>query len=150
MKYLTKNVFLALFLLASLPLFAVHRTEKADMRTVEKTSSNKISFGPRIVLKLVQKKIKKHQKKRKSKATSGRSPDELATLSFLLSCSSFLLILIPVIGLSAFFIAIAGIVLGVIALKRGGNKAKAILGIILGVLLLVFFTITIIALAPLL
>ncbi|MCO6489583.1 MAG: DUF4190 domain-containing protein [Phaeodactylibacter sp.] len=146
MKQLAKHLPLALFLLAALPLFAVQKTGISESAlpppsgVAEAPAAKKPSFGQRIALKLVQKKIRKQQKKRArtEKAISESDPDKLATLSLIFSAGSFVLMLIPIIGALAFFTAIAGIILGFIALNKGGNKTLAILGIVFGVLFIIF------------
>lgn len=157
MKQLAKYLSLALFLLAALPLFAVQKTGISESalpppsEVAEAPGAKKLSFGQRIALKLVQKKIKKQQKKqvRKEKSVSESDPDKLATLSLVFSAGSFVLVLIPIIGALAFFTAIAGIILGVIALNKGGNKTLAILGIVFGILFIVFVILALILLIAL-
>ncbi|MCB0580191.1 MAG: hypothetical protein KDD10_12890 [Phaeodactylibacter sp.] len=157
MKQLAKHLTLALFLLSVLPLLAVQKkvvsegTLPAPSKIVEAPTGKKLSLGQRIALKLVQKKIKKQQKKRarKEKSISESDPDKLATLSLIFSAGSFVLMLIPIVGALAFFTAIAGIILGFIALSKGGNKTLAILGIVFGILFIVFVILALILLIAL-
>ncbi len=155
MKHLVKICGLAFFLLTALSLFAVRKAENTQSvppaEAFEAPAGKKLSFRQRIALKLVQKKINKHQKKRdrKSKSRSEKNPDKLATLSLIFGAGSFVLVFIPVIGFLALFTAIAGIILGAIALKKGGNKTLAILGIVFGALFIVFMVLALILLIAL-
>lgn len=154
MKQLAKHLTLGLFLLSTLPLFAVQKkgggesTLPSPSEVAEAPAAQKLSLGQRIALKLVQKKIKKQQKKRarKEKSISESDPDKLATLSLIFSAGSFVLMLIPIVGALAFFTAIAGIILGFIALSKGGNKTLAILGIVFGILFIVLVILALILL----
>ncbi|MCB0551473.1 MAG: hypothetical protein KDD19_28160 [Phaeodactylibacter sp.] len=143
MQPLTRNFTLALFLLVSLPLIAVPKVKKADNKATESRVSSKRPFSKRTVLRLVQKKIGKHQKKqeKKNRARAKDNPDKLATFALILGISAYLLVLVKAVGFFAFFVAIAAVIAGIRALKRGGSKFRAILGIVLGG---VFFSLIII------
>ncbi|MCB0560371.1 MAG: hypothetical protein KDD09_15560 [Phaeodactylibacter sp.] len=96
-------------------------------------------------------KRKPKSKERKSGQTKGRADtdeaaDKLSTLDLIVDAGAWPLVLIPILGTLAFACAITGIVLGAMALSRGGNKLKAILGIVLGGLFLVFATVALIVL----
>ena len=143
MKLLTRNAFLALFLLISLPLIAVPKVKKADEKAIENRVARKLPFGQRIALKLVQKKIRKHQKK-SARARFKDNPDNLATFALILGALTYGLLAIPAVAALSFFVAIGAVVAGILALKRGGSKFRAILGIVLGGLFFSLITISLI------
>ncbi|MCB0560370.1 MAG: hypothetical protein H6573_27275 [Lewinellaceae bacterium] len=143
MKLLTRNAFLALFLLISLPLIAVPKVKKADEKAIENRVARKLPFGQRIALKLVQKKIRKHQKK-SARARIKDNPDNLATFALVLGVLTYALLAIPAVAALSFFVAIGAVVAGILALKRGGSKFRAILGIVLGGLFFSLITISLI------
>ena len=143
MKLLTRNSFFALFLLISLPLIAVPKVKKADEKAIENRVARKLPFGQRIALKLVQKKIRKHQKK-SARARFKDNPDNLATFALVLGVLTYALLAIPAVAALSFFVAIGAVVAGILALKRGGSKFRAILGIVLGGLFFSLITISLI------
>ena len=143
MKLLTRNSFFALFLLISLPLIAVPKVKKADEKAIENRVARKLPFGQRIALKLVQKKIRKHQKK-SARARFKDNPDNLATFALILGALTYGLLAIPAVAALSFFVAIGAVVAGILALKRGGSKFRAILGIVLGGLFFSLITISLI------
>ena len=143
MKLLTRNAFLALFLLISLPLIAVPKVKKADEKAIENRVARKLPFGQRIALKLVQKKIRKHQKK-SARARIKDNPDNLATFALVLGVLTYALLAIPAVAALSFFVAIGAVVAGILALKRGGSKFRAILGIVLGGIFFSLITISLI------
>ena len=143
MKLLTRNAFLALFLLISLPLIAVPKVKKADEKAIENRVARKLPFGQRIALKLVQKKIRKHQKK-SARARFKDNPDNLATFALILGALTYGLLAIPAVAALSFFVAIGAVVAGILALKRGGSKFRAILGIVLGGIFFSLITISLI------
>ena len=143
MKLLTRNSFFALFLLISLPLIAVPKVKKADEKAIENRVARKLPFGQRIALKLVQKKIRKHQKK-SARARIKDNPDNLATFALVLGVLTYALLAIPAVAALSFFVAIGAVVAGILALKRGGSKFRAILGIVLGGLFFSLITISLI------
>ena len=143
MKLLTRNSFFALFLLISLPLIAVPKVKKADEKAIENRVARKLPFGQRIALKLVQKKIRKHQKK-SARARIKDNPDNLATFALILGALTYGLLAIPAVAALSFFVAIGAVVAGILALKRGGSKFRAILGIVLGGIFFSLITISLI------
>ena len=143
MKLLTRNSFFALFLLISLPLIAVPKVKKADEKAIENRVARKLPFGQRIALKLVQKKIRKHQKK-SARARFKDNPDNLATFALILGALTYGLLAIPAVAALSFFVAIGAVVAGILALKRGGSKFRAILGIVLGGIFFSLITISLI------
>ncbi len=142
MKPLTRNFALALFLLTALPLIAVPRVKKADEKAIESRMGRKLPLGKRIILKLVEKKARKYQKKN-TRARIKDTPDNLATFALVLGVLTYVLLAIPAVSFLSFFVAIGAFIAGILALKRGGNKLRSILGIVLGGL---FFSLIIISL----
>ncbi|MCO6479663.1 MAG: hypothetical protein J5I94_23710 [Phaeodactylibacter sp.] len=131
MKQRTKTFSLSFFLLAALPFFAVHRVETADEKAIESRMGRKLPLGKRIILKLVEKKARKYQKKN-ARARIKDTPDNLATFALVLGVLTYVLLAIPTVAFLSFFVAIGAVIAGILALKRGGNKLRSILGIVLG------------------
>ena len=155
MKYLIQACCTALFLAFAFPLHsAIHITGPAPgheaVKGFEKESTPKRTVGQRLAVKYLQKKAKKQRKKKRTnkrrRADTDEAADKLSTLALIFGAGAWPLVFIPIIGALAFACAITGIVLGVMALTRGGDKLKATLGIVLGSLFLVFATVAVILL----
>lgn len=148
MKHLIQACCTALFLSIVFPLHAtLHVTgpapDKVAVQDFEKETARKLPFGQRIALKLVQKKNRKHQKK-SARARIKDNPDNLATFALVLGALTYGLLAIPAVAALSFFVAIGAVVAGILALKRGGSKFRAILGIVLGGLFFSLITISLI------
>jgi uncharacterized membrane protein YjjP (DUF1212 family) len=96
----------------------------------------KLSFTQRIALKLIQKKARKAEAKSRADNTGEKRP--LSTLAVIFGSIGLGVIFIPFLAAVAVPCAVAGIVLGILGIKREGANAMNILGIVFcGTLILV-------------
>ena len=102
----------------------------------EKQTGKKLGFFERIKFKLAQKYAKKLEK------SDGFGKKTLSLLALILGGGSLLcLFILPLFGM---LMALAGLILGIVGLKKESSKTMAILGIVFGgltLLLAIFFII---------
>lgn len=102
----------------------------------EKQTGKKLGFFERIKFKLAQKYAKKLEK------SDGSGKKTLSLLALILGGGSLLcLFILPLFGI---LMALAGLILGIVGLKKESSKTMAILGIVFGgltLLLTIFFII---------
>jgi hypothetical protein len=108
---------------------------------------SKLSFTQKLALKIVQKKAKRAMKKSMSSGNTDQDqPRTLSKLALIFGSVGLGVILIPYVSVVAIPCAIAGIVLGIIGIKKEGSNAMNILGIVFGGALLVILAIVILVL----
>lgn len=90
---------------------------------------------------LLQKKIAKHN----SSGASGTNT--MSLLSMIGGIGGFLFIFIPYVGILGLLMAIAGFVLGLVAMKKEGSNVMNILGVVFGGLTIFLFLIAVIIVA---
>jgi len=117
-------------------------------KEIEARTGKKPSLGERIALKLAQKRVKKQLKKGKQPDFQEESSDgRFSLLSLIFGGAGALLVFLPIIGLLGLLAGIAAVVLGVIGLKRENKKTMAIIGTVLGGLVVLLFIVAIVVVA---
>jgi hypothetical protein len=114
----------------------------------EALSGKKMPWPQKLALKIAQKKAAKKIAKGKLDPNAAvASGNTLSLLSLIGGAGGLLLIWIPYIGLLGLAMAIAGLVLGLVAMKNEGSNTMNLLGVILGGLTLLLFLVAVIIVA---
>lgn len=113
-----------------------------DLKKANNRSGQKISWAQRLVLKQYQKGLDRKVQKGKldgtmtlSEATRAGNANMTGLLSLIFSAVGLILLWTP-LGLIGMALGIAGFVLGIIGLKKDANTTMALIGTILGALVI--------------
>src|SRR4030095_7228477 len=118
-----------------------------DFKQYRAEDGNRLKWGQRIAMKLFQKKIARELRKGKIEATSpffdysrgeGYS-NRTGRLSLIFSSVGILMLFIPYLAIVGVALGIAGFILGVIGLKKDADPTMALIGMIIGGLVLFLF-----------
>ena len=153
MSQLNKILVFATFLFAIQPLFAATvvvdpNASAATTTSVQevKVDGEKMTFRERVATKILDKKINKFMKKNEAHKAGGGG-NTFSLLGLIFGGSS--LLLIWVLGLVGILFALAGIIFGIIGLKKEDSKVMAILGIVFGSLTMFLLLLAVIIFAAL-
>lgn len=136
---------------------ATHNTEltveqflNMTPKSFEEHSGQKMPWYQKLAFKMVQKKVKKKTAKGELDPAATYTPGKMSLLSLIFGSLGMITILLPAVG---FFLgvgfSVAGLVLGIVAIKREGSNVMNILGIVfsattLTIVLLVYLLILLI------
>lgn len=100
-------------------------------KAFEEHSGKKMSWTKKLAFKMVQKKVKKKAAKGELDLAASYTPGKMSLLSLIFGSLGMITIFLPVVGffLSVGF-SVAGLVLGIVAIKREGSNVMNILGIV--------------------
>lgn len=122
-----------------------------DLKSYRNVEGKKLSWPQRIVLKGAQKNFAKQIKKGKLEGTANfqqaaaevNRANRTGRMSLIFSSVGLALLFIPYISIVGFGLSIAGFILGLIGLKKDEDPTMAIIGTVLGGLVLFLFLLAI-------
>jgi hypothetical protein len=112
-------------------------------------SGEKMSFTKKLAFKMVQNKVKKQVAKGKVDASAPASGNTMSLLSLIFGGVGLLSLVLP-IGIFGLLLGVAGLVLGLVAMKKEGSNVMNLLGTIFGGLTVLLFLVAVIFVASIL
>ncbi len=125
-----------------------------DIKKLQQKSGQKMKWSNRLAFKMIQKKMARKVRKGKldktAKFSSVANPaNRRGRLSLILSCGGFILLFIPVVGIIGLLAALVGFGIGLSGLKKDEDNTMAIVGTVVGGVVLLLFLVALIWIAAL-
>ena len=138
----------------SLSQITVENFLALDVKSLRNTDGKKFGFGKRVAARMIQKSLAQQVKKGKldsstslQEAMRGTGASKRGVPSVIFSTLGIIFLFIPNFGIVGLGLSIAGFVLGIIGLNRDEDITLALIGTILGAVVLAIYLIAIIFIA---